>query len=271
YRVRTRNSDWKWLLSCGIVVERDGSGQALRMTGTISDISEKKRSEETIWQQANYDQLTGLPNRRLFRDRLVQEIKKSERTGQPLALFFIDLDQFKEVNDLLGQDVGDLLLTKAAERITNCVRQSDTVARLGGDEFTAILPELDDTAHVEELAQTIVTRLTEPFHIGEEVIYLSASLGITLYPEDADTAESLVTNADQAMYAAKNAGRNQFSYFTKSMQARAHARMRLIGDLRNALALNQLEVLYQPIVDLRSRQIIKAEALLRWHHPELGQ
>ncbi|HYG13045.1 MAG TPA: EAL domain-containing protein, partial [Methylophilaceae bacterium] len=270
YRVKSRNGEWKWLLSRGIVVERDEQGNALRMTGTISDISEKKRTDETIWQHANYDQLTGLPNRRLFRDRLSQEIKKSERTGLPLALFFIDLDQFKEANDLLGHDIGDLLLIKAAERISECVRQSDTVARLGGDEFTAIVPELDDTTHAEVLAQAIISKLAEPFQIGEEMIYLSASLGITLYPDDAETGETLITNADQAMYAAKNAGRNQFSYFTKSMQERAHSRMRLIGDLRNALANNQLEVLYQPIVDLKTRHILKAEALLRWQHPELG-
>jgi diguanylate cyclase (GGDEF)-like protein/PAS domain S-box-containing protein len=270
HRIKSKNGEWKWLLSRGIVVERDNHSVPLRMTGTISDISEKRRVDEAIWQHANYDSLTGLPNRRLFRDRLNQEIKKSERIDQPLALFFIDLDQFKEVNDLLGHDVGDLLLADAARRISGCVRQSDTVARLGGDEFTAIVPELDDTAHVEQLAQTIIASLAEPFHLGDETIYLSASLGITLYPTDADTAEKLITNADQAMYAAKNAGRNQFSYFTQSMQERAHARMRLISDLRNALAQEQLEVHYQPIVDLQTGKIIKAEALLRWQHPQLG-
>ncbi|HEX5539559.1 MAG TPA: EAL domain-containing protein, partial [Methylophilaceae bacterium] len=270
YRVRCCNGDWKWLLSRAIVVERDTAGKPLRMAGTISDISEKRRVDETIWHHANFDALTGLPNRRLFRDRLNQEIRKSERTNLPIALFFIDLDQFKEVNDLLGHDIGDLLLADAAQRISACVRQSDTVARLGGDEFTAIVPALEDTAHVEKLAQTIIARLAEPFQIGDEITYLSASLGITLYPTDADTAEKLITNADQAMYAAKNAGRNQFSYFTRSMQERAHARMRLIADLRNALAYGQLEVHYQPIVDLQSGRIIKAEALLRWQHPQLG-
>lgn len=270
YRVKCKNGNWKWLLSRGIVVERGDNGQPLRMTGTISDISEKRRVDETIWQHANFDSLTGLPNRRLFRDRLNQEIRKSERSGLPIALFFIDLDQFKEVNDLLGHDTGDMLLADAAKRISSCVRHSDTVARLGGDEFTAIIPELDDTAHVQDLAQTIVMRLAEPFQLGNELIYLSASLGITFYPNDADTAEKLITNADQAMYAAKNAGRNQYSYFTPSMQERAHTRMRLISDLRNALDLQQLEVIYQPIVDLQSGQIIKAEALLRWQHPQLG-
>ena len=270
YRMRCSNGDWKWLLSRGIVVARDASGAALRMTGTISDISEKRRMDETIWQHANFDTLTSLPNRRLFRDRLNQEILKSQRTGLPMALFFIDLDQFKEVNDLLGHDVGDMLLTEASKRICACVRQSDTVARLGGDEFTTIVSELEDVANVESVAQKIIAALSEPFHLGDEVIYLSASLGVTMYPADADNAERLIRNADQAMYAAKNAGRNQFSYFTRSMQEEALARLRLIGDLRHALEYGQLQVYYQPVVDLGTGYIVKAEALLRWDHPHFG-
>ncbi|HYG12866.1 MAG TPA: EAL domain-containing protein, partial [Methylophilaceae bacterium] len=270
YRMRCSNGDWKWLLSRGIVVARDTDGTPLRMTGTISDISEKRRMDETIWQHANFDSLTGLPNRRLFRDRLNQEILKSQRTGLPMALFFIDLDQFKEVNDLLGHDVGDMLLGEASKRICACVRQSDTVARLGGDEFTTIVSELEDVANVESVAQKIIAALSEPFHLGDEVIYLSASLGITMYPADADNAERLIRNADQAMYAAKNAGRNQFSYFTRSMQEEALARLRLIGDLRHALEYGQLKAYYQPVVDLSTGNIVKAEALLRWDHPHFG-
>ena len=270
YRMRCSSGDWKWLLSRGIVVARDAGGTALRMTGTISDISEKRRMDETIWQHANFDTLTSLPNRRLFRDRLNQEILKSQRTGLPMALFFIDLDQFKEVNDLLGHDVGDMLLTEASKRICTCVRQSDTVARLGGDEFTTIVSELEDEANVEAVAQKIIAALSEPFHLGDEVIYLSASLGVTMYPADADNAERLIRNADQAMYAAKNAGRNQFSYFTRSMQEEALARLRLIGDLRHALEYGQLQVYYQPVIDLSTGHIVKAEALLRWDHPHFG-
>jgi diguanylate cyclase (GGDEF)-like protein/PAS domain S-box-containing protein len=270
YRLLSKQRKWKWVLSRAIVVSRDSSGKAQRMTGTLSDISEKKRMDETIWQHANFDTLTGLPNRRLFRDRLGQELKKSQRTGLPVALFFIDLDQFKEVNDLLGHDIGDLLLVEAARRIRASVRETDTVGRLGGDEFTAILTELDDVTQVERIAQKIIATLSEPFRLGNEVLYLSASLGITMYPADADNAEKLIRNADQAMYAAKSAGRNQFNYFTRSMQERAHARLRLIGDLRNALSHNQLKVYYQPVVDLQTGNIVKAEALLRWQHPQLG-
>jgi diguanylate cyclase (GGDEF)-like protein len=188
----------------------------------------------------------------------------------PLALLFIDLDRFKEANDLLGHTIGDEVLVEAARRIRSCVRQSDTVARLGGDEFTAILNELDGTSHVERAAQKINETLSKPFCLGNEVVYLSASIGITLYPNDAADAENLIRNADQAMYVVKNEGRNHFSYFTPSMQREANERLHLINDLRNALARQQLQVHYQPIIDLSSGLVVKAEALLRWLHPRLG-
>lgn len=270
YRVRCHDGSWRWVLERAIVVRSDAHNKPLRMTGTITDISEKRRSEEIVWHHANFDALTNLPNRRLFRDRLDHEVIKAKRSGQSLALLFIDLDRFKEANDLLGHDIGDQVLVEAAQRICTCVRQSDTVARLGGDEFTAILTDLDDLAHVELIAQKINEALSMPFCIGKEVIYLSASIGITLYPSDATATENLIRNADQAMYVAKNAGRNQFSYFTPSMQREAYDRLRLIGDLRNALGRDQLKVYYQPIVDLTSGRVAKAEALLRWQHPRLG-
>ena len=270
YRLRGKSGRYKWVLSRATVVARDMQGKPLRMTGTLTDISEKRSSEEVIWRHANFDMLTGLPNRRLFRDRLEQEVRKAHRTGLPIALLFIDLDHFKEANDLLGHDIGDQLLTEAGKRISRCVRQSDTVARLGGDEFTAILADLDDLAHVEVIAQKVIEALASPFQLGNEVVYLSASVGITLYPADASYPEDLLRNADQAMYAAKNGGRNQFSYFTPSMQQKAHARLRLIGDLRQALRGNQLRVYYQPVIDLATGRVVKAEALLRWQHPRLG-
>ncbi|HEY8605747.1 MAG TPA: EAL domain-containing protein [Noviherbaspirillum sp.] len=270
HRVMCRNGDWKWVMARAIVVARDSHGAPLRMTGTITDISEKRKSEEVIWRHANFDGLTGLPNRRLFRDRLEHEVLKARRNGLPMALLFIDLDRFKEANDLLGHDVGDQLLIEAANRIRHCVRSSDTLARLGGDEFTAILAELDDLAHVEWIAQKIIAILGEPFRLGDEVVYLSASVGITLFPSDASTPEDLIRNADQAMYAAKNSGRSRFSYFTPAMQKLAQMRLRLIADLRGALAAGQLQVWYQPVVELASGRIVKAEALLRWFHPRLG-
>jgi diguanylate cyclase (GGDEF)-like protein/PAS domain S-box-containing protein len=236
----------------------------------VEDITEKKKAEEAVWQQANYDGLTGLPNRRLFHDRLAQEMKKVRRAEEGLALLFIDLDHFKEVNDMLGHDAGDLLLAEAACRISACVRDTDTVARLGGDEFAVVLPNLTEVSPAEQVAQAIVQSLVLPFALGGESVYVSASIGITLYPNDAGNIETLLKNADQAMYAAKNRGRNRFSYFTASMQAAAQERQLLLRDLRGALAAGQFELYYQPMVELGSGTIVKAEALLRWHHPQRG-
>ncbi|HJW55606.1 MAG TPA: EAL domain-containing protein, partial [Burkholderiaceae bacterium] len=266
YRVRTKDGNWKWLLARGAVVSRDNNGRSTRMVGTTVDISSE---QETLW-RANFDALTGLPNRSLFRDRLGHEIVNSRRTGKPLALFFIDLDHFKEVNDLLGHNAGDMLLRQAADRIRACVREPDTVARLGGDEFTVILSNLDSMAHVETIAEKILLALAEPFVLAQKTAHVSGSIGITLHPRDASEPEDLVRNADQAMYVAKNAGRNQFSFFTRSMQEAAWQRLKLIGELRNALAERQLAIHLQPIVDLDNGRIVKAEALLRWQHPQKG-
>ena len=236
----------------------------------IRDITSKKESEVLIWRQANFDNLTGLPNRHMFQDRLEQEIKKSHRAGLQMALLFIDLDRFKEINDTLGHDMGDVLLLETANRIGKCVRESDTVARLGGDEFTVILSEVDDTKNVERVAQSILKILAEPFQLGDEVGYISASIGITLYPNDADSIEDLLKNADQAMYVAKSQGRNQASYFTAELQEAAQERRLLIQDLRDALAADQFVLYFQPIMDLATGRIHKAEALLRWQHPGRG-
>lgn len=180
----------------------------------FSDITEKKRSDELIWNHANFDSLTGLPNRRLFRDRLTQEIKKAERAKLSTALMFIDLDRFKEINDKLGHDMGDALLVETARRISECVRESDTVARLGGDEFTVILSRIIDKSHVDKVVGNIVQKLSEPYSLLGTAIESSASIGITLCPEDGSELEQLLKNADQAMYVAKSNGRNRYSYFS---------------------------------------------------------
>lgn len=236
----------------------------------VRDISERKKSEELIWRQANFDALTGLPNRYLLLERLAQEIGKSQRSSLPLALMFIDLDYFKDVNDTLGHSTGDLLLKQAAQRINDCVRKTDTVARLSGDEFTVILADLSDANSVERTARNILEKLSEPFMLDGEAAYVSASVGITFYPGDANDSESLLKNADQAMYAAKCQGRNRYSYYDASLQEAADARRQLIKYLHAALDHGQFHVVYQPIVELATGHIHKAEALIRWHHPERG-
>lgn len=270
HRKRCKDGSWKWIQAHGMVVTRDSAHAPTRLIGTYLDVSERRQAEETIQRQANFDPLTQLPNRRLFLDRLGQEIIKSQRADFFLALLLVDLDEFKEVNDTLGHDVGDILLQEAARRIRSCLRDTDTVARLGGDEFTVILADLSDRTHIETIAQKIIGRLAEPFRLGDELAYITASIGITVYPGDADDIDTLLKHADQAMYAAKKHGRNRFFYFTASLQEAAQTRLKLSRDLREAIAARQFVAHFQPIVELSTGRTCKAEALLRWRHPTRG-
>jgi diguanylate cyclase (GGDEF)-like protein/PAS domain S-box-containing protein len=245
-------------------------GEYLGALALVNDITRQRASAERIWHQANYDELTGLPNRHMFLDRLRHAMRKADREGAFLALLFLDLDRFKDVNDRLGHAMGDLLLAEAAQRIAACVRTSDTIARIGGDEFTVILAGLDRAATVERIAQAILAALSRPFVLGEERAQVSASIGVALYPADAREVELLLDRADQAMYAAKHAGRNRYGYFKPDMEEEARQREQIGADLREALAGGQFELLYQPIVTLASGAVHKAEALLRWRHPTRG-
>lgn len=247
----------------------DGSVGGL--VGVITDITERKQTEALVWVQANYDTLTGLPNRRLLYDRLGELMKKAHRDHDSVAVLYIDLDRFKEVNDTLGHEAGDQLLMEAARRIVGCVRESDTVARQGGDEFTVLLPGLSDRNPVERITEAIIAAIDHPFRLGNDLAYVSASIGITFFPQDADSPTDILKNADQAMYHAKDAGRNRFSYFSPSMQEHALQRLQLGKDLRSALAEGQLALHFQPILHLASGAVRKAEALLRWNHPTRGQ
>jgi diguanylate cyclase (GGDEF)-like protein/PAS domain S-box-containing protein len=245
-------------------------GKQVKRLAMVQDITERRNAANAIWQQAHFDPLTGLPNRRMLRDRLEQEIRKSRRDHQQLAILFIDLDHFKEVNDTLGHDYGDLLLVEAARRIRAGVRETDTVARMGGDEFTVLLTELGSTSQLEGVLQKLLDALAAVFQLREEQVFVSGSVGVTIYPADGTDIENLYKNADQAMYAAKTAGRNRFSFFTPALQEAVQTRVRLVADLRIALAEGQFRVEYQPIVDLATGGVRKAEALLRWQHPTRG-
>ena len=270
HRKLANDGTWKWIQVKGMVIRRDEVGLPLRMIGTYTDINDKKLNEAEVLRLAHFDGITSLPNRSLFTDRLGQEIKKAKRNGTLLALIMLDLDRFKEVNDKLGHHQGDLLLKLVSERLLECVRASDTVGRLGGDEFTIILADLNDPGDVELVVLKILARLAEPYQMIEELVYVTASLGITFYPEDAKEIGALLKNADQAMYTAKSSGRNQHSYFTPSMQKIASDKAYLASGLRHAISNNEFTVMFQPILNLVTNQMDKAEALLRWKHPKLG-
>lgn len=270
FRIQARDGQWKWVLSRGTIVSRDVDAKPLIMTGTMSDITERKESEATVWRHANLDALTGIPNRRLFRERLEMEMLRSRRYKHQVAILYIDLDRFKEVNDLYGHDAGDIVLVEAVQRMQRCVRQTDTIARLGGDEFAIMMTELDNSRHVDYVCQNLLTGFSTPFQVKKNHAYVTASIGVALYPIDAAEPEDLLRRADQAMFAAKRNGKNQFCYFMRSMDENAHRKLRISNELHHALEKGQMSVHYQPIVDLSNGRIIKAEALLRWHHPTLG-
>ena len=270
HRKLAKDGSWKWVQVKGMVLRRDEVGLPLRMIGTYTDINDKKLNEAEVLRLAHFDGITSLPNRSLFTDRINQEIKKAKRNGMLLALIMLDLDRFKEVNDTLGHQQGDLLLKLVSERLLECVRATDTVGRLGGDEFTIILTDLNDPLDIEITALKILARLAEPYQMNEQLVYATASLGITVFPYDGNEINELFKHADQAMYTAKSSGRNQHAYFTPSMQKIASDKAHLASELRNAVANNEFTVMYQPILNLTTNQMDKAEALLRWKHPKLG-
>ncbi|MEO8133073.1 MAG: EAL domain-containing protein [Betaproteobacteria bacterium] len=228
------------------------------------------RRDEQLYQQAHFDSLTGLPNRLLLRDRLTQEVARCQQEAAAFALLFLDLDHFKNINDTLGHASGDAVLREAGRRISLCLRESDTVSRLGGDEFNVILTPMQNPQDAGRIGELIVASLSEPFVIDGQNSFLSASIGIALFPEDGNSAEALITNADTAMYRAKSGGRAQAVYFEETMNAMAVAHATLDRELRRAIDRGQLRLLYQPLIDQSRDGTYGAEALLRWEHPELG-
>lgn len=238
--------------------------------GVFSDITAKKENEQFIWRQANYDYLTGLPNRKLLEDRLGVELARAHRSQTEVALVFLDLDFFKEVNDTLGHAMGDDLLRQVARRLTQCVREADTVARLGGDEFVIIAGGITDRSVVRRICEQVLQSLAKPYRLKEQTAYVSASVGVAFYPGDASDAERLMRHADLAMYAAKDAGRSQFRFYDVKMHEAVRERWKLARDLLGALEKSEFELHYQPVIDMKSGRIAKAEALIRWRHPERG-
>jgi diguanylate cyclase (GGDEF)-like protein len=245
-------------------------GSTVNYVAVFSDISSLKVSQEELEHQAHHDVLTELPNRLLFRDRLDHAIERAQRSHLRLAVIFLDLDRFKHVNDSLGHSAGDQLLRDVAMRLRSAVRRDDTLARLGGDEFTVLMEGLKDGRDAAVLAEKLLGALREPFRIQQHELYVSTSIGISMYPQDALTTESLLRNADAAMYRAKDAGRNAYWYYSEEMTSAAFDRVVLEAQLRQAIELEQLVLHFQPQVDLSARHIVGVEALVRWNHPTKG-
>jgi len=235
------------------------------------NITERKMAEQRVAHMAHHDALTGLPNRVLLRDRIQQAIAHAHRGATMVAVLFLDLDRFKTINDSLGHQLGDRLLQSVASRILVCVREGDTVSRVGGDEFVIVVPGIASSADASSVAGKILEVLMSSFHLHGNDLHVAASIGISLYPADGDDAETLMRNADTAMYHAKDMGRGNYQFFTQHMNVAAQHRLALDNSLRRALEHGEFELQYQPLFDLRDRSVTGFEALLRWNHPQLGQ
>ncbi|GAB6083109.1 EAL domain-containing protein [Desulfuromonas carbonis] len=258
-------------------VVRDSEGKAIRVNGTLHDVSDRLQTEARLVENqahlnylAYHDALTGLPNRLLFQDRFNHAIARSRRLSYQVAILFLDLDQFKKVNDSLGHEVGDQLLREVAGRLRGCAREADTLARLGGDEFVLLLEEVDGMNAASAAAKKIIKRLLPTFRVGGFELYTTASIGIALYPSNGTSVEELMKCADVAMYRAKERGRNNFQFYTPDMNARAQEMLLLESGLHQALERGELEIYYQPQLEMESGEFIGTEALLRWNHPTRG-
>jgi diguanylate cyclase (GGDEF)-like protein/PAS domain S-box-containing protein len=267
---RKNNETYPELLSINSI--KDNNGDILHYVAVFNDIIELKRKESEIEYQAYHDPLTGLPNRSLFNDRLQMEISRTDRSenGQKLGVMFLDLDNFKDINDSLGHAVGDYLLQKVAKRLLQCVRDVDTVARIGGDEFTVILPQIYGPKEIVIVAQRIMEIFKEAFNVQGHELFSTASIGISMYPADGRDVGELLKHADLAMYHAKELGKNNYAFFAREMNVQMKRRLDMENQLRRALKENQFLLYYQPLVDLSTGEVVGMEALIRWVHPGTG-
>jgi len=258
-----------WVLENVNILEPENGEQAV-LEGTLIDITDRKSAEQQIAHQAYHDALTGLPNRMLFQDRLTIALAHAQRLGEHVAVLFVDLDQFKLVNDTLGHTAGDLLLQAVGDRLLDVVRSEDTVARIGGDEFTLLLSDLHIEETAAKVAQKLLNVIAEPFAIEDQQLFITASLGIALYPSDGIDAETLLKNADSAMYRAKELGRNNYQLCTPAMNKRALERLSLENAMRRGIERKEFVLYYQPQLNLATDRIVAFEALIRWQHPDRG-
>jgi len=257
----------EWVSICAV---RSDDGEVTHFVTVATDISQRKVSEERLQYLANYDPLTGLPNRAAFNQHLEQAIEGAARTGRCLALMFVDLDRFKMVNDSLGHEAGDRVLCEAAIRLRDCLRASDTVCRLGGDEFVVVVEDLAEVASVAGIAGKVLQAIARPFVAEGQEFHITASIGIACHPDDGTDRQQLLRNADMAMYRAKELGKNKFQFYSAQLNAHSFERLMIEASLRRALERRELELWYQPRIDLSTGRIAGAEALLRWRHPQMG-
>jgi diguanylate cyclase (GGDEF)-like protein/PAS domain S-box-containing protein len=263
----SKDSEARVWMEVDIVPNYDERGNVIGVAGTLSDISERKKNEERLMYMATHDDLTGLPNRNMFEDRLNQAMGQAARSGRMVGVLFLDLDQFKMVNDSIGHDQGDILLQIIASKLQETVRSVDTVARLGGDEFVIVLSDLENDLQAMVIANKIMKVFEQPVFLKGQEFYVGGSIGIAIYPRDGEYITQLLSNADAAMYKSKELGRKQICYYSPEMNAKLLGQLTLENDLRRAMKRNEFEVYYQPKLSLASGQIVGFEALLRWHDP----
>jgi diguanylate cyclase (GGDEF)-like protein/PAS domain S-box-containing protein len=269
-KFKRRDGERFYVLVMIAALKENGVEKITGWLASIQDITEIKRTEQKIGRLAYYDSLTGLPNRRLLVERLEQALAFAQRNDRKLAVLYLDLDHFKRVNDTLGHDVGDLLLRAIGQRVQSSLRRSDTVGRVGGDEFTVVLGDVHDATAAAHKVQAILEKISKPLRLRGHQVFPSACIGISLFPEDGDSGETLLKNADMALLDARKKGRNRYQFYAGRMQIQAMEQVALENDLRDALERGQFAVFYQPYVDVGTGRILGVEALLRWRHPKRG-